>query len=314
LTTFIIRRLIQTIAVLLIVTIVSFVLLHLTPGDPAAAMLGTDASMEQIKALQHQLWLDRPIAVQYVHWLSNALQGDLGISIMYRDPMIDMFAARLPITLYLSGIALVLSTFMGVAAGIICAIRRGGILDQLVSLSANVGMAIPVFWLGILGVYVLGYQLGWLPIQGWTSPLDDFTESLKCTIMPVILLAIPGIAVLARQTRSSMLEVVHQDYIRTAFAKGLTEKIVILRHALKNALIPVVTLLGLQVRILVGGSVLVETVFNIPGMGRLLVAGALNKDFLIVQGGVLLIGALVCLVNLLVDISYGWLDPRFRYE
>jgi peptide/nickel transport system permease protein len=175
-------------------------------------------------------------------------------------------------------------------------------------------MAIPVFWLGILGVYVLGYQLGWLPIQGWTSPLDDFTESLKCTIMPVILLAIPGIAVLARQTRSSMLEVVHQDYIRTAFAKGLTEKIVILRHALKNALIPVVTLLGLQVRILVGGSVLVETVFNIPGMGRLLVAGALNKDFLIVQGGVLLIGALVCLVNLLVDISYGWLDPRFRYE
>ena len=313
-TTFIIRRLIQTMAVLLIVTMVSFLLLHLTPGDPAAAMLGTDASMEQIKALQHQLWLDRPIAVQYVHWLSNALHGDLGISIMYRDPMIDMFAARLPITLYLSAIALVLSTLLGIAAGIICAIRRGGILDQLVSLSANVGMAIPVFWLGILGVYVLGYRLGWLPIQGWTSPLDDFTESLKCTIMPVILLAIPGVAVLARQTRSSMLEVVHQDYIRTAFAKGLTEKIVILRHALKNALIPVVTLLGLQVRILVGGSVLVETVFNIPGMGRLLVAGALNKDFLIVQGGVLLIGALVCLVNLLVDISYGWLDPRFRYE
>jgi peptide/nickel transport system permease protein len=313
-TTFIIRRLIQTLAVLLIVTMVSFLLLHLTPGDPAAAMLGTDASVEQIKALQHQLWLDRPVAIQYVHWLSNALHGDLGISIMYRDPMIDMFAARLPITLYLSAIALVLSTLLGIAAGIICAIRRGGILDQLVSLSANVGMAIPVFWLGILGVYVLGYQLGWLPIQGWTSPLDGFIESLKCTIMPVILLAIPGVAVLARQTRSSMLEVVHQDYIRTAFAKGLTEKIVILRHALKNALIPVVTLLGLQVRILVGGSVLVETVFNIPGMGRLLVAGALNKDFLIVQGGVLLIGALVCLVNLLVDISYGWLDPRFRYE
>ena len=135
-------------------------------------------------------------------------------------------------------------------------------------------MAIPVFWLGILGIYVFGFRLGWLPIQGWTSPFDNFTESLKCTIMPVILLAIPGIAVMARQTRSSMLEVVHQDYIRTAFAKGLTERIVMLRHALKNALIPVVTLMGLQVRILVGGSVLVETVFNIPGMGRLLVAGA----------------------------------------
>ena len=313
-TIFIIRRLIQTLAVLLIVTMVSFLLLHFTPGDPAAAMLGTDASVEQIEALQKQLWLDRPIAIQYVHWLSNAVRGDLGTSIMFRDPMIDMFAARLPITLYLSAIALVLSTLLGIAAGIICAIRRGGILDQIVSLAANVGIAIPVFWLGILGVYVLGYRLGWLPIQGWTSPLDNFTESLKCTIMPVILLAIPGVAVLARQTRSSMLEVVHQDYIRTAFAKGLTEKIVVLRHALKNALIPVVTLLGLQVRILVGGSVLVETVFNIPGMGRLLVAGALNKDFLIVQGGVLLIGALVCLVNLLVDISYGWLDPRFRYE
>jgi len=313
-TTFIIRRLIQTIAVLLIVTMVSFLLLHLTPGDPAAAMLGTDATMEQIKALQKELWLDRPIAVQYLHWLSNALHGDLGVSIMFRDPMINMFAARLPITLYLSAIALILSTILGISAGIICAIRRGGILDQLVSLSANIGIAIPVFWLGILGVYALGYRLGWLPIQGWTSPFDNLTESLKCSIMPVILLAIPGVAVLARQTRSSMLEVVHQDYIRTAFAKGLNEKLVILRHALKNALIPVVTLLGLQVRILVGGSVLTETVFNIPGMGRLLVAGALNKDFLIVQGGVLLIGTLVCLVNLLVDISYGWLDPRFRYE
>ncbi len=313
-TTFIIRRLIQTVAVLLIVTIVSFLLLHLTPGDPAAAMLGTDATMEQIKALQKQLWLDQPVAVQYIHWLSNVLHGELGISIMFRDPMIDMFAARLPITLYLSAIALALSILLGIAAGIVCAIRRGGILDQLVSLFANVGVAIPVFWLGILGIYVFGFRLGWLPIQGWTSPLDNFMESLKGTIMPVILLAIPGVAVLARQTRSSMLEVVHQDYIRTAFAKGLTEKIVILRHALKNALIPVVTLLGLQVRILVGGSVLVETVFNIPGMGRLLVAGALNKDFLIVQGGVLLIGTLVCLVNLLVDISYGWLDPRFRYE
>ena len=313
-TTFIIRRLIQTLVVLLIVTIVSFLLLHITPGDPAAAMLGTEATMEQIKALQKELWLDRPIAVQYLHWLSNALHGDLGVSIMFRDPMVDMFATRLPITLYLSGIALVLSTLLGIAAGIICAIRRGGILDQLVSLCANVGMAIPIFWLGILGIYVFGFRLGWLPIQGWTSPFDNFTENLKGTLMPALIMSTPGIAIMARQTRSSMLEVVHQDYIRTAFAKGLTERLVILRHALKNSLIPVVTLLGLQVRILVGGSVLVETVFNIPGMGRLLVIGAINKDFLVVQAGVLLVGALVCLANLLVDISYGLLDPRFRYE
>ena len=313
-TTFIIRRLIQTLVVLLIVTIVSFLFLHITPGDPAAAMLGTEATMEQIKALQKELWLDRPLAVQYLHWLSNALRGDLGVSIMFRDPMVDMFAARLPITLYLSGIALVLSTIIGIAAGIICAIRRGGILDQLVSLCANVGIAIPIFWLGILGIYVFGFRLGWLPIQGWTSPFDNFTENLKCTLMPALIMSTPGIAIMARQTRSSMLEVIHQDYIRTAFAKGLTERLVILRHALKNSLIPVVTLLGLQVRILVGGSVLVETVFNIPGMGRLLVIGAINKDFLVVQAGVLLVGTLVCLANLLVDISYGLLDPRFRYE
>jgi peptide/nickel transport system permease protein len=311
---YIIRRLLQTVAVLLIVTIVSFMLLHLTPGDPAAAMLGTDATMEQIKALQKELWLDRPVVVQYFHWLFNVVRGDLGISIMYRDPMFEIFAARLPITLYLSTIALIVSTFFGIGAGIICAIRRGGVLDQTISILANFGMAVPVFWLGILGIYVFGFKLGWLPIQGWVGPSSGFLESLKYAVMPVILMAIPGVSVLARQTRSSMLEVVHQDYIRTAFSKGLGERVVIMRHALKNALIPVVTLMGLQVRILVGGSVLVETVFNIPGMGRLLVAGAFNKDFLVVQGGVLLIGSVVCFTNLLVDISYGWLDPKFKYE
>ena len=311
---YVVRRLLQTSAVLLIVTIISFLLLHLTPGDPAAAMLDTGASQEQIEALRKQLWLDRSVPVQYIHWLTRVLRGDLGTSIMYRDPMADIFAARLPITLWLSTIAFVLSTLLGIAAGIICAIRRGGILDQMVSLFANLGIAVPVFWLGILGIYLFGFRLMWLPIEGWTSPFEDFTGSLKQSIMPVILLAIPGIAVLARQTRSSMLEVVHQDYIRTAFSKGLNERVVVLRHALKNALIPVVTLMGLQVRILVGGSVLVESVFNIPGMGRLLVAGAFNKDFIVVQSGVLLIGTVVCLVNLLVDLSYGWLDPRYRYE
>jgi peptide/nickel transport system permease protein len=302
------------VAVLLIVTIISFLLLHLTPGDPAAAMLDTGASKEQIEALRKELWLDRSFPVHYVHWLSRVLHGDLGMSIMYRDPMAGIFAARLPITFCLSAAAFILSTVLGIAAGVICAIRRGGLLDQLVSLCANLGIAIPVFWLGILGIYVFGFRLQWLPIEGWTSPFESFTQSLKQSVMPVILLAIPGIAVLARQTRSSMLEVVHQDYIRTAFSKGLSERVVVLRHALKNSLIPVVTLMGLQVRILVGGSVLVESVFNIPGLGRLLVAGAFNKDYIVVQAGVLLIGTVVCLVNLLVDISYGWLDPRYRYE
>jgi peptide/nickel transport system permease protein len=311
---YIVRRLFQTIAVLLIVTIISFLLLHLTPGDPAAAMLDTGASREQIEALRKELWLDRSFAVQYVHWLSRALQGDFGTSIMYRDPMADIFRARLPITLLLAATAFLLSTSLGIGAGIVCAVRRGGLLDQAVSLLANLGIAVPLFWLGILGIYLFGFRLGWLPIEGWTSPFESLTQSFKHSVMPVILLAVPGIAVLARQTRSSMLEVVHEDYIRTAFSKGLSERVVVLRHALKNALIPVVTLMGLQVRILVGGSVLVESVFNIPGMGRLLVAGAFNKDYIVVQSGVLLVGTVVCLVNLLVDVSYGWLDPRYRYE
>jgi peptide/nickel transport system permease protein len=308
------RRLIQTLVVLLIVSIVSFLLLHMTPGDPVATMLGTEASKGQVDALRKELMLDRSPVVQYVHWLSRVAQGDLGRSIMYGDPVIEIFVARLPITLYLSSVAFVVSTFLGILIGIVCAMRRGGILDQALSVCASLGIAIPVFWLGIVGIYLFGLRLGWLPVQGWTSPFDDFSSSVKHMVMPVVLLAVPAIAVLARQTRSSMLEVLHQDYVTVAFSKGLSERVVVLRHALRNTLIPVVTLLGLQVRILVGGSVLVETVYNIPGMGRLLVAGAFSKDFLVVQGGVLLIGTMVCIANLIVDISYGWLDPRFRYE
>jgi peptide/nickel transport system permease protein len=299
---------------LLIVTFISFSLLQIMPGDPAAIMLGTEATPEEIRALRKELWLDRPFLVQYGHWFYNILHGDLGDSITYREPVSVIFATRVPITGYLSLLSFVVSTFLGIILGIICAVRRGGTLDQVISVFANIGIAIPSFWLGILGIYLFGLKLGWLPIQGWTSPFEDFLKSSRQALMPVILLAIPPIAVLARQTRSSMLEVLRQDYIRTAFSKGLREQVVVLNHALKNALIPVVTLLGLQVRLLVGGSVLVESVFNIPGMGRLLVNAAFNKDFLVVQAAVLFVGSAVCLANLLVDISYGWLDPRIKYE
>jgi peptide/nickel transport system permease protein len=311
--TFIVRRIILSIIVLLLITMLAFLLIHIMPGDPAIIMLGMDASPEQIDALRKELWLDRPLVVQYGHWLSNAIQGDLGKSVVYREDVTGIIATRLPITIHLSFMALVLSTILGVGAGIICAIRRGGILDSVITLAANIGIATPIFWLGILGIYFLGLKLGLLPIQGYTSPFDNFWLSTKQAIMPVICLAIPSLALLARQTRSSMLEIVRQDYIRTAWAKGLRERIIVSKHALKNALIPVVTLLGIQLRILVGGSVLVETVFNIPGMGRLLVTAVLSKDFIIVQACILVIALLVLLANLLVDISYGWLDPRVRY-
>ena len=313
-TRFIISRILQTFVVVFIVSLIAFILLQLVPGDPARTILGNDVSQEQIDLLRHELWLDRPFIVQYWHWLSNAVKGDFGKSMIYRLPVSDLFASRLPITGYLSSIALLLSVILGISAGIICATRRGSLLDQTVSVVANIGVAIPIFWLGVLGIYIFGLKLDLLPIQGWTSPVDNFWKSTQQAIMPVILLAVPSIALLARQTRSSMLEVINQDYMRTAWSKGLAERIIIFRHALKNAFIPIITLIGMQVRILVGGSVLTETVFNIPGMGRLLVTSAFNKDYLVVQGGVLLIGLAVCLANLLVDILYGWLDPRTKYE
>lgn len=312
-TSYVLRRLFQTLIVLFIISLLAFYLLQLTPGDPVIAMLSEQASPERIETLRHELWLDRPVLVQFGHWFSGAVKGDFGISVNYHIPVKELIGDRLPITGYLSGIALIFSTLLGVAAGIFCAIRRGGFFDQIISVFANVGISVPVFWLGMLGMYLFSLKMNWLPVQGWVSPTDNLLSNLTHSLMPIVLLIIPSLAVIARQTRSSMLEIIQQDYIRTAVSKGLHERIVVLRHALKNALIPVITLMGLQVRLLVGGSVLVETVFNIPGMGRLLVNAALNKDFLIIQGGVLLLGLVVCLVNLLVDISYSWIDPRVKY-
>jgi peptide/nickel transport system permease protein len=311
---FIARRLISTVIVIILVSFIAFSLVHFIPGDPVLAMLGADAAKEQVDALRKELWLDRPLLVQYGHWFTNALQGNFGKSTTYYEDVTSVVLRCLPITMYLAGIALVLSAILGVSMGILSAIRRASFLDNMLSLFANVGIATPVFWLGLLGIYVFAYRLGWLPIQGFTWPTVDLWKSIAQSIMPVICLALPSIAMLARQTRSSMLEVIQQDYIRTAKAKGLTERAVTSRHALKNALVPVVTLMGILVRMLIGGSVLVETVFNIPGMGRLLVNAGINKDFIVVQAGVLLISAITCFANLAVDISYGWLDPRTRYE
>jgi peptide/nickel transport system permease protein len=311
---FIIRRLIQTVIVIFLVSLITFMLLQMVPGDPVIAMLGGESSPEQIEALRKELWLDRPVIVQYVHWLTNALKGDLGQSIILDYSVSTIISERLPYTLYLSALAFVISPIIGIFLGAIGAIRRGSFLDPFISLFANTGVAIPIFWLAILGSYFFGFKLHWLAIQGFTWPTDDLVRSIKTTIMPVICMAVPAVAVMARQTRSSVLEVIRQDYVRTAMAKGLTERRVVLKHVLKNALIPVVTLLGLQVRTLVGGAVLVETVFNINGMGRLIVSAGFGKDFPVLQATVLISALAVCLANLVVDVSYGWLDPRIKYE
>ena len=316
-TTYIIRRLIQSLFVLLIVTIIVFLAMRLLPGDPILMMVTADAlkeaSEEHIAALRHEFGLDKPLFVQYANWLSGAVRGDLGKSILHGDSVTTEIVRRIPITFHLGAVAFLMSILIGIPAGIISAVRRGGWLDTGVTLLANLGITVPIFWLGILLVYLFALYLRWLPTFGYTSPFDNFWLSTRQVLMPIFCLSVFAIASGARQTRSSMLEVIQQDYIRTAWSKGLKERAVIFRHALKNALIPVVTLNGMTVSNIFGGSVLIETVFNIPGMGRLAVDGVVSQDYAIVQGVILVVATAVMLANLVVDLSYGWLDPRIRY-
>ena len=316
-TTYIIRRLMQSLLVLLIVTIIVFLAMRLLPGDPILMYLTMrdveGSTQEQIDLLRKEFGLDKPWAVQYVNWISGAVRGDLGKSILHRGSVTTEIIRRIPITLHLGALAFILSIIIGIPLGIISAIKRGKWLDTVVTLFANLGITVPIFWLGILLIYFFALYLRVLPVFGYTSPFKNFWLSTRQIIMPVFCLSVFAVASGARQTRSSMLEVMRQDYIRTAWSKGLREWVIIVRHALKNALIPVVTLKGMSVSYIIGGSVLIETVFNIPGMGRLAVDGVMSQDYAIVQGVILVVATAVTLVNVIVDISYGWLDPRIRY-
>jgi peptide/nickel transport system permease protein len=315
---YIVRRLLIGVVILLLVTILVFLIMRLLPGDPLMLFisqrnLGT-LTLEQLAELRHQYGLDQPLAVQYLTWLGGIFHGDLGQSIFYSQDVSYIIAQRMPVTIYLGIFSFLISTTLGVLFGVICALRRGTWIDNLVTVLANLGITVPTFWVGILLIYLFSLQLGWLPTSGFTSPFDDFGLSIRKIIMPVFCMSLFSIASLCRQTRSSMLEVVGQDYIRTAWAKGLREKLIITRHTIKNAMIPVITILGMQVGMIFGGAVLIETVFNIPGMGKLLTSSAFSHDYQIVQAGVLIIAAITVLSNLIVDISYGWFDPRIRYN
>jgi peptide/nickel transport system permease protein len=317
--TFIIRRLLYGLVVLILVTILIFFAMRMLPGDPLLIYIAEkslrlqDLSPEAILELRHEYGLDKPLPIQYFNWLGNFLRGDLGKSYFYSQSVRQLISERLPVSIYLGVLALIVSTVIGIASGMLAAIRRGKWIDNIVTPLSYIGVTIPIFWLGILLIYVFGLKLRWLPIAGYTSPFTNFGLSTRQLIMPVICEAIFGIASNARQMRSSMLEVIRQDYIRTAWAKGLRERVVILKHAMKNSLIPVITLVGMGVSFIFGGSVLVETVFAIPGIGRLFVASIFNHDYLVVQAITLIMAISVLLINLLVDISYGWLDPRIRY-
>jgi peptide/nickel transport system permease protein len=317
-TTYIIRRLFIAVFVLVLVTLIVFFVMRLLPGDPLIIFMGRSAgissmSPEQLEYLRVQYGLDKPLMVQYVTWLAGIFRGDLGKSIYYHEDVGRLLRDRFPVTLHLGLSAYILSSVGGIVLGGLAAIRRGTWIDTLTTTLANIGITIPVFWLGYMMILLFGLKLHWLPIAGYTSPREDFWLSTKQAIMPVICLAITGLAYIARQMRSSMLEVIRQDYIRTAWSKGLSERVVINKHALKNSLIPVITLLGIGIGMVFGGSVLVETVFAIPGIGRLLVQSVFAQDYVVVQSGTLIIATIIILSNLLVDISYGWLDPRIRY-
>ncbi|MCY9693171.1 ABC transporter permease [Paenibacillus alginolyticus] len=311
-TLFIVRRFIQTVIVIFIVTLLVFMIMRSMPGDPVVLFLGPDASKEQITYFTQEFGLDQPLPVQYIKWLGNILKGEFGKSIAYRQDIGPFILERLKVTLMIAIPAFIISVIVGVLLGVAAAVKRGGLVDSIITVMANLGMATPIFWLSILCVYIFSLKLGWLPVQGFTWPTDNFSLSIHKMIMPVFILSLGPLAQFARQARSAMLEVIRQDYIRTGRSKGLGEKTIIFKHALRNALIPIITLMGMQLGYMIGGSVLIEQVFVIPGMGNMLITAILNKDYQLVQSGVFMIATGVSLCNLLVDIAYGYVDPRIR--
>lgn len=300
------RRLVMLIPVLFGVSLVSFSLLHLVPGDPAEVLGGPEATKEDVERLRREYGLDQPLLIQYVRFAANAARGDFGISIQSRHPVRDLLLQRLGFTLQLSLASILVASMIGLVAGIISATRAYSAFDAASMLGALFGISMPIFWLGLLLILVFAVQLRWLPSGGTGTPLH--------LIMPAIALGSASAAVIARMTRASMLEVVRQDYIRTARAKGHREDVIIFRHALKNAMIPILTVFGLEFGSMLGGAVLTETVFSLPGVGRLLVEGIFARDYPVVQGAMMLVATTFVLANLLTDLAYAFFDPRIRYE
>jgi peptide/nickel transport system permease protein len=314
---YIIRRFLQSIIVIIVLSILIFLAMRILPGDPISMFVSRESqqvlTQGQIDIARHEYGLDKPLAVQYFVWMGGVMHGDLGKSLFYRKNVTEIISKRVPVTLYIGLIAFVISNLLGVLTGLVAAVRRGKAMDLIVTIGANIGITMPTFWLGIIMIYILGLQLKWLPIMGYTSPLEDFWLSTKQIVMPVICLGIFPLAAISRQTRSSMLEIIGQDYIRTAWSKGLKERVIVVKHVLRNGLIPVITLSGMQVGTILGGAVIIETVFNISGMGRLAVDALFSLDYQVIQGVVLLIGTMVVFTNFIVDLTYGWFDPRIRY-
>lgn len=317
--TYVLKRFMLFVPTLLLVTLMVFALMRLVPGDPAELLLmGFEGdgqfSEQQLADLRAKLGTDRPLAIQYLSWIWGMLRGDFGVSMYFDTPISEDLAAKLPITLELSALALLLAFAVAVPLGVISAVRQDTIADYASRIIAIAGVAMPTFWIGILVVYFLVTWFDWLPPLGYADLWKDPWRNLQQMFFPAVALGFYNMALVARVTRSSMLEVFREDYIRTARSKGLREGAVIIRHALKNAFLPILTISGWQVGRLIAGTVVIETIFLVPGMGRLLVDSILHRDYTMIQSIVMVIAFMVLALNLVVDLLYAWLDPRIRYE
>jgi peptide/nickel transport system permease protein len=311
--TYLVRRILATIPVMGVVAVIVFLLLHLAPGDPAALIAGDFATAEDIARIGKQLGLDRPLHIQFVAWIGQVLRGDLGTSIFSHLPVTRLIRQRVEATLVLSLTTLVIAVVLAVPIGVLAAWRARSWVDRLVMALAVCGLSIPVFVLGYLLIYVFAIRLGWLPVQGYVSLTQGVWPCLRSIVLPSLALGSIYMALIARITRASLLEVLEEDYVRTAHAKGLPALTVVVGHALRNASIPIVTIIGVGLTLLIGGVVITESVFAIPGIGRLTVDAILRRDYPIIQAVILLSSGVYVLVNLLIDLVYTVLDPRIRY-
>ena len=310
---YILRRLASTVLVMGIVAVFVFLLLHLSPGDPAAIIAGDNATNEQIAGIRRHLGLDEPLVVQFFRWLAAVLQGDLGISIFSNEPVAKLIGQRIEPTLSLALTTILVAVTLAVSFGVIAAWKVGSFIDRLLMVVSVIGFSVPVFVVGYVLIYVFSITLRWLPVQGYSPIEQGFWPWFERLILPSVALGLAYVALIARITRTAMLDVLAEDYIRTARAKGVATRSMLLKHALKNAGVPIVTVIGIGVALLIGGVVITETVFNIPGVGRLVVDAISKRDYPIIQGVILIFSGVYVLVNLAVDLSYTLLDPRIRY-
>lgn len=304
------KRLVDLIPTLFLVAIIVFAITRMIPGDPASTMLGPQASIEEINKLREQMGLDEPKLQQFFQYMKDLLHFDLGYSMAYRRPVAELILERFPNTIILTIFALIVSLIIGMTAGIVSAVKKGSIWDYCFTVLSLVGVSIPVFWLGIMLVLLFSVKLGWFPSTGMGNMSDGLGDYLKHLVLPGVTLATIPMATFSRITRSSMLEVLEQNYIKTAKAKGLKGWVIILKHALKNAMTPILTVMGMQISSMLGGAVLTETIYSWPGMGRLIVDAINKRDFVVVQGTVLFLAVLFVLVNLIVDLLYTVINPK----